>query len=665
MIQVTGGDDVRQLVCQPCWREIFGTHQFQCLCSCRCSSDSACPNGMLATTTVGNVRESVGICDWCHFLNELMSRTPDSYRFKNREIQYPDLLHIHLCHFNAGYSTPSGKNSYHVKIRVQTTNDVEPSGWSLGLHAFTGAYDPAAPFISARELQETVFSDNATQQIYDWLAACESHETCPRQTLEELPTRVIEVWPESDSGRPRLFIPGMVRGIYTALSYCWGKNTYAGLTRSNMSTYQTELDLETVPQAIRDAISVTKALGIPYLWVDSLCILQDSVNDKTTEISAMDKVYRGAIITLVAASSKSAAQGFLHPRPRYTKFYTLPFSTPSGEFGTFSIGDIRDREYDESLEPINTRAWCLQEGLLGHRYLVYSSHTLQWRCHAGVSNLGHSLHLVSSADEVQLGQSLYALSKGSSDPKTELKRWIRLVPLYTARLLSLPQDRLNAISAVAMTFASTLGPEYHAGLWQSSMLLELTWVPARAWGSPTAKFKRPEVYRAPSWSWASIEGGISYDDDLLFDGTDLRNLKCSFISCETKLRSEGSPFGEVLSSSLTLKGLLRQAWLMPGNNGELWPADDTTVSVKGEALPYEPMPEGGAISTRAWGFHDEAGQSDSMLVSCLPILSRGNGTATGLLLVPAEGTTFRRIGFFQGITERDFGECELGEVVII
>lgn len=91
----------------------------------------------------------------------------------------------------------------------------------------------------------------------------------------------------------------------------------------------------------------------------------------------MEKVYRDSLVTIVAASSEGATQGFLQPREMPMPFFNIPFRLSEGQSGTMPVQNLDEREYEESEEPIHKRAWTLQESMLAHRYLIYSSHTLQ------------------------------------------------------------------------------------------------------------------------------------------------------------------------------------------------------------------------------------------------------------------------------------------------
>ncbi|KAH8777996.1 heterokaryon incompatibility protein-domain-containing protein [Hyaloscypha finlandica] len=657
----------RNLVCNFCWQNFFNTEQFQLLCLCR-REGNYCDNRITCKMTVQQINGSASNgCNWCSYIRTFTSggeetRDPD------------DVLSISLCDFYPDYSSPTGKNMYYLSMDWESPKRETRAGWSLRIHAFTNSTDLAAPFVTARELQTEVYSDASRHQIRNWLAECADHSQCPEQVETILPTRVIEVAPAISPDRPRLLATAGKKGRYAALSYCWGSNSYGELRRSRLNQYLEHLDLEVLPQTLRDAIAVAKSISVPYLWVDALCILQDSDEDKSFEISKMERVYRDSLVTIVAANSEGVTQGFLQPRKMPMESFNIPFRLSGSQFGTMSVQELDEMEYEESEEPINKRAWALQESMLAHRYLIYSSHTLQWRCNAGVRNHGNSLHLVHYADDEQISRSFYTLNKPASDPKGELRRWMRLVSVYSKRSSSLSRDKLNAISAVARGFSPLLGPEYFAGLWQFSILWQLTWVPTCSWDSE-ARNTRPEVYRAPSWSWASVDGPLDYES--IFPGPDgeVYLYKCDFISCQIEPKSAANPFGEVLAGSLKLQGVLRQGWFNPSENHILWADEDNDIARAIDAFCLTESRQGSSKEaednestdqdSRLKAFHDESGNWPSMQVFCLPIWTFEKTIRLGLLLVKAEKETFKRIGSFENAPRTNFDHLSQREITII
>jgi hypothetical protein len=147
--------------------------------------------------------------------------------------------------------------------------------------------------------------------LNNWIAECNiSHRQClDRIRNAILPTRVINVG-DNKGQSPFLYISSQEPGRYLALSHCWGKNSIIRTTKSNITMLRKRLDMSTLPKTFRDAIEITRALGVKYLWIDSLCILQDDMEDWENESARMTRVYHDAYLVLAASQSESASGGF-------------------------------------------------------------------------------------------------------------------------------------------------------------------------------------------------------------------------------------------------------------------------------------------------------------------------------------------------------------------
>ncbi|KAF2181155.1 HET-domain-containing protein [Zopfia rhizophila CBS 207.26] len=475
-----------------------------------------------------------------------------------------DWFKVRLSYSPRNDVTPLGNNTFYISIDWGVQGAGRPLGWALRLNAFADPNDNAADFVTARALQRNVTSIEAQSQICSWIRKCSGHECCLAQRDAILPARIIEVSPTRSPSAPRLLITNGGVGKYATLSYCWGASHSSLISSSNMEEYRHHLDVATLPKTIQDAISVTRAISIPYLWVDALCILQDSDEDKTREIAMMEQIFRDSLVTLVAASSDNASRGFLQLRSGHSTAYRVPFRISPSTFGTMSIQDLDDVIYDETLEPINRRAWTLQEQLLAQRLVIYSSHTLQWRCKAGIHNLGDSLNH-SAFDEELYSETLFTLSKRYPESHLSLLQWMKIIHVYTERQASLPNDKLPALAGIVKEFSSELGPCYYAGLWEYCLLWQLMW---KTFLPDRYQISKPSQYRAPSWSWASIEGRIWYEH--YDDTSQYTPYNCAITHVDTTLKSINSPHGEVKDASLTLRALLRKAWFYPKTKNVLW-----------------------------------------------------------------------------------------------
>lgn len=136
-----------------------------------------------------------------------------------------------------------------------------------------------------------------------------------------------------------------------AIAGCWGGGQALSLTRANIEIMLKEIQISLLPQTIQ---------GIRFLWVDSLCILQDSRSDMHEQIAVTDQVYQCAIITIAAASAERPAEGLLQRRSfegdfaPNTNSSMLQFPCPNGEQGNIVIR--KQRIYNPKVEPLRRRA---------------------------------------------------------------------------------------------------------------------------------------------------------------------------------------------------------------------------------------------------------------------------------------------------------------------
>ncbi|EIW85737.1 HET-domain-containing protein, partial [Coniophora puteana RWD-64-598 SS2] len=287
-----------------------------------------------------------------------------------------------------------------------------------------------------------------------------------------------------------------------ALSYVWGEAQPYSTTTQNIDSYIHDgINALPLPQTILDAILTTNRLGADYLWADTLCIIQDSDDDKIHELSHMRNVYRHSYLTIIAASAHRVSEEFLKNRkePQRQDSQALRSMLPEMT-GTVSLVESDDTLYTLSIEPIHSRGWCMQEYFLPPRELIFASHTLQYRCQRSTRNIaGADYPLWVDAAEPP---PLHYLRKSPKTPEeTEAlhKVWKYTVENYTHRSISVSGDKLIAIASLAEEFHDVIQTPYLAGLWKSTLLSDLLWHK----GSAIHCFERPKEYRAPSWSWAT------------------------------------------------------------------------------------------------------------------------------------------------------------------
>ncbi|KAH7129022.1 heterokaryon incompatibility protein-domain-containing protein, partial [Dactylonectria macrodidyma] len=282
---------------------------------------------------------------------------------------------------------------------------------------------------------------------------------------------------------------------YVALSYCWGGDQPVKLTTDTLAKFKLSIPVATLPRTLQDAVSVCVQLGYNYLWIDALCILQDSNIEKATEIAKMPFIYGRADVTITASRAGSVGEGFLHariPDAANRSAFVLPCVCSNGEVGKLNLVDLATDP-----EPIESRGWTFQERLLSPRIVEFGSRQTRWTCQEdrysdGITD-GWRKEVEWSPTKLQLTTLRHSLS-ATDGP--DIGMWYHLVNIYCERKLTQSSDRPLAISGVAEWFGTLINDEYLAGIWKSHIHTGLLWaVP------PLERLKRPQTFQGPSWSW--------------------------------------------------------------------------------------------------------------------------------------------------------------------
>ncbi|RTE75608.1 hypothetical protein BHE90_009959 [Fusarium euwallaceae] len=171
-------------------------------------------------------------------------------------------------------------------------------------------------------------------------------------------------------------------GRYAALSYCWGGPQPLTATKSNLQTLISGVEVDKLPQALQDAVHVTRRLGIRYLWIDALCIIQDSPEDKLSEIGKMGTIYRNAVVTIASAYARKASDGFLKVSMdcKLENSCVIPVHLPENpRVGRVTLATRRP-QYELYPDALRTRGWAFQEAVLSRRILIFSRYDLQCHC---------------------------------------------------------------------------------------------------------------------------------------------------------------------------------------------------------------------------------------------------------------------------------------------
>ncbi|KAK0431566.1 heterokaryon incompatibility protein-domain-containing protein [Armillaria borealis] len=624
--------EIRKLVCETCWRTLFSPGSFQKAWTAqfvppRDGLAAFSYNPEVLTRTQKQRRQllnSRNRCEWCRLVCESIE---DEYRLRQT-------------------------TKHQVTVRFhQSRGAITLSIW-VENHAYDSAIyatedDPAARYIPGRDILSDVNSTLAYDMIKKRISGCSLHERCTQVQCGRLPTRVIDC---SDPGRPRLFISNGAEDHYVALSYVWGEKQPHRTTSKNLKSYIHGIPLKRIPKTIMDAITVTRKLGFHYLWVDSFCILQDSKDDKAQEIARIRHIFHDSYVTIIAACASKVSDGFLHNRRptvanSFNSEYLLPFRCPDGNIGTMRL--VMGHRRLPFSEPVDNRAWCLEERVLSPRRLIYARHTLLYECHTVHDNVNGAPNFISLRATEEIPRIPNYISPPASaihdDNLTTGEAWYNIVTLYTQRDLTKPRDRLIAISGIAEHF-QYFWPHsrYLAGLWEHQLPGSLLWHIPHIDDSR----RRPDVYRAPSWSWASIDG--------ICDSQVFTDVLCTIIHYDVTPARLDNPFGEVVGGYLILEAIVQPAVWEVGMEG---PGIFFNVACGPTGLP--PWTELWDYDPRGIGCVErDAIESVSEGIGnvYLALVCKDSECGYGLVLVPAINHTsnandpgypvFRRVGWF-------------------
>ncbi|KAF4457336.1 HET-domain-containing [Fusarium albosuccineum] len=347
-----------------------------------------------------------------------------------------------------------------------------------------------------------------------WLQECQDcHSACRGDFTTGLPTRVIDVG--SSTEETRLYVTKGEPVRYAALSHCWGGSHPTVTTRDTIEDFQKHLPLTSESQTFLDAIEVTRALGIDYLWIDSLCIIQGDTADWDTEAPKMAGIYANATVTLSADCAPDSSAGL------FNNDVARAEGNPSSEIQcinpddnspvtiqsrtrTFYSSNVLPHSREVSYPPsiLSTRGWALQEQVLSRRIIHFYKEEVVWSCAT------HQRCECRFSESYRQGDAFDFLTSIKRSPERLLEWWPFEIFKFTRRKLTYPTDRLAAVSGLAALVHKDVGGKYLCGHWERSMEDSLLWSSDHGRLDPTPVHRIHATPYAPSWSWASVDGPI-------------------------------------------------------------------------------------------------------------------------------------------------------------
>ncbi|KAK5652946.1 hypothetical protein OQA88_9425 [Cercophora sp. LCS_1] len=472
----------------------------------------------------------------------------------------------------------------------------------------------------------------------EWMGSCDVKHNCAPPANAPLPTRVLDVSNVINNQVRLVTSSSVLAKPYVALSHCWGTSHRITTRCNNVAAHTDGIPIAHLPATFQHAVEMTRLLGISYLWIDSLCIIQDDPSDWEREASRMGDVYAHATVVIAADASTDDASGcyttldqrktvtfvssdnralgrisygnaapldvtnppdtgvlnaigmgnftILHRPPQNDYLFFsqewMPSSYDAAKRNTYQIDKMGSPFDPIATENLSTRGWTLQERLLATRTLHLTQGQMYWECchHMLAEDGGIFPRLFPSWELI----TQYTAPGGSAETSPSwFKRgarikhssltgwageiWLCLVEKYTARKLTNEKDKLPAISGLARRMAERIGDVYHAGLWKRDLLAGLAWrmfayEPVHWCGDPKHDAEiaartpperdtalRPKVWRAPSWSWAAVDGRME------FQTLDADKMVAEVVDCQTTVAG-GDGFGMVKEGFIKITGPL-------------------------------------------------------------------------------------------------------------
>jgi hypothetical protein len=526
--------------------------------------------------------------------------------------------------------TTSGELNEHLRsckmVAHKPPPDTSACEWN-----FYGRRIPATTV--RRPFPGNTASAQTAQNARRWLQNCTlQHTKCGNPYSRRLPTRLIDVvnnrlcdtqvWDTAETPVP-----------YACLSHCWGSDSRASNVLQTMTatldSYKEAIPSKDLPRTFRDAIQFTRALGIPYLWIDSLCIIQDDKLDWEKEAAAMADIYMSCHVSL-AASLSSNSEGGLFTRQDNSICRVGLVRCPNGESLPVYMRRRPSHIPEDDKYPLPKRGWVLQETLLSPRTIYFIGPEVVFECQ-------ESTHC--ECGVVEAWKQCKSLSLDLDNLSS--RDWHAIIGRYTETSLTFGRDTLPALSGLAKQWLSTHPNDtYLAGLWRSTLLTDLLWFTALSSSS------RAQPWRAPSWSWASIDPLCSYftsPSKTMINAVEIVDALC--------LPSGADPTGTVASGHLILRGKAFDASLEYEEEDDVdeWP-EDRDNPCQG-FIKVDQVRIRCSLDIATWKFgldYVAEGSTVKLLFMCSPsanTLFNETGAAWFLLVLkPLSADTFERIG---------------------
>jgi len=508
------------------------------------------------------------------------------------------------------------------------------------------------------------------------------------------------------SGREALFRPQLVDVAqrqdieYVTLSHCWGAKQIITTTKETLQSRLAGISWKDLSKTFQDAIIITNNLGYRYIWIDSMCIIQNDHQDWELESKNMGSIYQNSVLTIAAGRSKDGDGGcfttttdlpgkeVLNP---YTKSPTGVFCRRQMAHSSVNLQPQNDEtgKLGRTDWPLSRRAWTFQEELLSSRLLYYGPEELVWQCNTRLccqcGTINPSDPNVNTTFQDKTSYALIISSHqlvltSARDHQISLQiRWYKLVQGYASRLLTKESDRLPALSGLMKQIqAAGLAPLV-AGIPANNAHPWLLWKPLEE--NVLERMSLFPCYTAPSWSWLSCLSGnrLLFQDRWLSkvsEGLDFVLEPVAQILDITVEPAGLDPTGALKSGRLVLYSFA-SSHILRTNRAIIGALEDSAnrrstdlrvLRLNDAQLDYEGNRSIGCSLSRLKLGSIEKLEVLCVLISRIPATDDDGDKIFGLIVMPVKESKYKRIGTFECFAEKSSMPWEgfkLQEITII
>ncbi|KAH0832631.1 hypothetical protein AYO21_04821 [Fonsecaea monophora] len=379
--------------------------------------------------------------------------------------------------------------------------------------------------------------------LKQWLDGCNNLHQCSAPEPPSLPKRVLRLHPD----RVHLYLSQEnEKARYATLSHRWGNFDESFILElTNLESLTKDIAWSQIPKTARDAIEICRVLGIEYLWIDSLCIIQRNATDWNDQSQKMCTIYGQSYLNIAAMDSNNSSGGCFRSTGSDTRY--PPHNVPGHpglqvqqqpHFTHLDFG--ANYATSPASPPLLRRGWVLQERLLSPRCVYYGKDELLWECKACADCLCGGTNVIARFKDAH-----HRSLTENGDPLPFA--WMRVTERYSSLDLTHDSDRAIALSGIAQEVVeSGRGGKYLAGLWSDKLAYQLVW-------SLSNTFRRPREYIAPSWSWLSVFGRVEYGQNRMDYGAEWSTIDVVITDAAVSA-SKPDGTGKIKSGYLMLNG---------------------------------------------------------------------------------------------------------------